>query len=107
MLLAPRYGIADIVTRFRHRLGLSALSRHNSGWALYGHPTTFMWSSALLPRPTDWPATAAVAGCPVDTSLTVQGYSPPAELAAFLAAGEKLQLCYGCWLPIRMGNVGP
>ncbi len=83
-----RWGIADLVTRFRLALGLPALSRANSGWALYRHPTTFMWSPALLPRPGDWPEHARVAGCPVDTSVTVpDGYSPPAELAAFLAAG--------------------
>lgn len=85
-----RYGIADIVTRFRHRLGLTALSRHNSGWALYGHPSTFMWSPTLLPQPADWPPTASVAGCPVDTSMTVQNYIPPADLEEFLASGEKL-----------------
>ncbi|CAK9784835.1 unnamed protein product [Cutaneotrichosporon oleaginosum] len=51
-----------------------------------GDPQVYGISPALLPRPADYPDNALYAGQWVPPS---EGYSPPPELEAFLAAGEK------------------
>ncbi|GMK55202.1 hypothetical protein CspeluHIS016_0202580 [Cutaneotrichosporon spelunceum] len=51
-----------------------------------GHPMAYGVSPALLPRPDDYPPNAWHTGQWVPPH---NGYTPSAELAAFLAAGEK------------------
>lgn len=51
-----------------------------------GQPALYAFSRLLVPKPADWPPSAQITGfwfldAPVD-------YTPPAELAAFLAAGD-------------------
>lgn len=55
-------GIADLVLRFRRRLGLHLASRRSTGFALYDVPSTFTFSPALVPRPPDWGSHVCVSG---------------------------------------------
>ncbi|MGK9233326.1 glycosyltransferase [Inquilinus limosus] len=49
------------------------------------HPMLYGVSPSLLPRPADWPANAQVCG---QWTLPAPHWSPPHELADFLAAGD-------------------
>ena len=81
-------GIGDILRRFRRRLGLPKISFARSIDYLHHEsvPFTYLWSPSLLPRPSDW-------GSHIDIANFIfyeqaSSYQPPAELAAFLEAGE-------------------
>lgn len=50
-----------------------------------GHPMLYGVSPTLLPQPRDWPDNARVCG---QWPLPTRSWSPPAQLADFLAAGE-------------------
>ncbi|OAX83453.1 hypothetical protein ACJ72_02186 [Emergomyces africanus] len=81
-------GLGDVINRFRERsLGLDPMSLM---WAPGVLPRlrisyTYCWSPSLIPKPTDWARHIDIAGfffLPLASS-----YTPPNELAAFLAAG--------------------
>ncbi|KAG2440699.1 hypothetical protein HXX76_003557 [Chlamydomonas incerta] len=83
-------GIADLVIRFRRRLGLPLLSLRNTGFALYTVPTTFTFSKSLVARPRDWGPHVEVSGpllLPAATGVSGDGdsaYTPPQQLVSFL-----------------------
>jgi sterol 3beta-glucosyltransferase len=72
--------------RWRERLGLPRV-RERSVWkhvVVERIPTVHLYSEHLVPRPTDWPGWVHNAGfCFLDGD----GWTPPAALAAFMAAG--------------------
>ncbi|KAJ7700822.1 glycosyltransferase family 1 protein [Mycena rosella] len=82
-------GIGDLVNNFRTRtLGLEPLSLR-SGPGLVDRvkiPWTYCMSPALVPKPDDWKNYIDVVGFYFLDLAT--SYTPPADLAAFLAAGE-------------------
>lgn len=49
-------------------------------------PCTYLWSPRLLPKPTDWADNINVAGFVFEDPA--EEYTPPADLAAFLEAGD-------------------
>ncbi|KAA8893309.1 hypothetical protein FN846DRAFT_546447 [Sphaerosporella brunnea] len=81
-------GLGDLVNKFREgTLGLEAVS---TMWApgmisRLNVPHTYCWSPTLIPKPDDWPAQIHISGF-YFLSLA-SSYTPPAELARFLAAG--------------------
>ncbi|OJD14916.1 hypothetical protein AJ78_04775 [Emergomyces pasteurianus Ep9510] len=81
-------GLGDIINRFRERsLGLDPM---NLIWAPGVLPRlrisyTYCWSPSLIPKPKDWAQHIDIAGfffLPLAST-----YTPPNDLAAFLAAG--------------------
>lgn len=66
--------------RARAAVGLPARRRP---WRDF--PEILAASPTLVPRPPDWPERVVVTG---DWPLVTPGYTPPPELAAYLAAGE-------------------
>ncbi|EQL34730.1 hypothetical protein, variant 1 [Blastomyces dermatitidis ATCC 26199] len=81
-------GLGDVINRFRERsLGLDPMSMM---WAPGILPRlrisfTYCWSPALIPKPKDWGPHIDIAGfffLPLASN-----YTPPDDLAAFLAAG--------------------
>ncbi|KAF8894838.1 glycosyltransferase family 1 protein [Infundibulicybe gibba] len=82
-------GLGDIINKFRtHTLGLPPLSLR-SGPGLVDRlkvPWTYCMSPALVPKPRDWKNYIDVVGFYFLDLAT--NYQPPAELAAFLSAGE-------------------
>ncbi|KAH8114206.1 glycosyltransferase family 1 protein [Phellopilus nigrolimitatus] len=81
-------GLGDIIDEFREKsLGLQALSvRHGPGILdKLKIPWTYCMSPALVPKPKDWKNHIDLVGFYfLDLSTN---YTPPADLAAFLAAG--------------------
>lgn len=65
------------------RARVCGLPPRKSLWV--GHPMLYGVSRNLLPRPDDWPSNALVCG---QWLVPAKHWSPPAELSAFLAAGE-------------------
>lgn len=47
----------------------------------------YCWSSAVVPKPADWPSFTDVVGYFFLDEGSLHGYEPPPELAAFLEAG--------------------
>ncbi|KAF5392333.1 hypothetical protein D9757_001426 [Collybiopsis confluens] len=82
-------GIGDIINKFRARtLGLKPLSL-KSGASVLDHvkvPWTYCMSPALVPKPEDWKSHIDVVGFYFLDLAT--DYTPPDDLAAFLAAGD-------------------
>ena len=78
---------AGPVHDLRARLGLprQSISTLRSRQDGPGHPTFHGFSSAVVPRPTDWPARLAVVG--YWWPARPAGWEPPAALADFLKAG--------------------
>ncbi|KKZ64428.1 hypothetical protein EMCG_09586 [[Emmonsia] crescens] len=81
-------GLGDVINRFRERsLGLDPMSLM---WAPGVLPRlrisyTYCWSPSLIPKPKDWASHIDIAGfffLPLAST-----YTPPNDLAAFLAAG--------------------
>ncbi|KAF1915267.1 hypothetical protein BDU57DRAFT_518153 [Ampelomyces quisqualis] len=88
MELMTWQGLGDVINRFRTQtLKLDPIS------PLWGFqllqrlrvPHSYLWSPSLIPKPLDWPAHLNVTGF----SFLELGssYSPPGDLAAFLAKG--------------------
>lgn len=81
-------GLGDVVNKFRRNvLGLEDLSPI---WApsliqRAKIPYTYCWSPALIPKPKDWGVHIDISGF-LFLDLANQ-YTPPDDLAAFLAAG--------------------
>ncbi|KAL9116784.1 MAG: hypothetical protein Q9187_006686 [Circinaria calcarea] len=81
-------GLGDVINRFREKcLGLEAVSLM---WApgmasRLRIPYTYCWSPALIPKPKDWGPHISVSGF-YFLSLA-NTYSPPPDLAEFLASG--------------------
>ena len=65
------------------RAGTMGLAPRRRLWT--DHPMLYGISPSLLPRPRDWPNNAVICGQWVPPAT---GWTPPAALAAFLAAGE-------------------
>lgn len=83
---------ADILQAFRKNvLGTGSLfcTRHyHRPLAHAPVPTSYTFSPALVPPPADWPAHVLVTGfCRLEAAAATNGYAPPPELEAFLAAG--------------------
>ncbi|KAK3939702.1 glycosyltransferase family 28 domain-containing protein [Diplogelasinospora grovesii] len=81
-------GLGDVINRFRTKiLDLEPLSLI---WApgLLNRlrvPTTYCWSSALIPKPADWATEITISG--FFFLNLASSYTPEPDLAAFLAAG--------------------
>ncbi|EXJ80823.1 hypothetical protein A1O3_07107 [Capronia epimyces CBS 606.96] len=81
-------GLGDVINRFRERsLGLEPVSIM---WApgmtsRLRIPWTYCWSPALIPKPADWGSHIDISGF-FFLNLS-SNYTPPQELAEFLAAG--------------------
>jgi sterol 3beta-glucosyltransferase len=73
-------GMAGAVNAARAEVGLP---RRRRLWS--EHPMLYGFSSLLIPRPADWPANVAICG---PWSPPAPDFSPPEDLAAFLATGE-------------------
>jgi sterol 3beta-glucosyltransferase len=56
-------------------------------------PYTYCWSPSVIPKPKDWRNTTDISGFYFLDGST--GYQPPAELDAFLRAGEA-PIYIGC-----------
>ena len=52
-------------------------------------PFTYCWSPTVVPKPPDWGAHIDVTGYLFlnESKLRAEGYTPPQDLASFLAAG--------------------
>ncbi|KAK0458621.1 glycosyltransferase family 1 protein [Desarmillaria tabescens] len=82
-------GMGDIINKLRTRtLGLTPLSLRSGSGALdtCKVPWTYCMSPALVPKPSDWKNHVDVVGFYFLDLAT--NYTPPADLAAFLAAGD-------------------
>jgi hypothetical protein len=81
-------GLGDVINRFRERaLGLDPISLIWAPGMLsrLRIPYTYCWSPALIPKPKDWGQHISISGF-YFLSLA-SSYSPPPDLAEFLAAG--------------------
>jgi sterol 3beta-glucosyltransferase len=88
MELLTWQGLGDIINKFRTQtLHLDAIS------PLWGHrlltrlhvPYSYLWSQALIPRPSDWDSHISITGFSfLDAG---SNYTPPDDLADFLAKG--------------------
>lgn len=86
-------GLGDIINRFRqHTLNLEVISAFSAPGMLHRMrvPHTYCWSPALIPQPKDWANFISISGF-YFLSLA-SNYTPEPELAAFLEAGELLQI---------------
>lgn len=82
------HGLRSLVNRVRQELGLARLPLAPTRATNVGRGTTMLlaYSSLLVPRPADWPATAHITGFwYLDAP---PGYTPPPALVEFLKAGE-------------------
>ena len=84
-------GVADLINHFRQRtLGLPPIELDDGAAALLTDnevPFTYLFPASVIPKPPDW-------GPHIDLANFVffdqaEGYRPPADLLAFLAAGER------------------
>jgi len=73
-------GLAGATNKARREVGLPTRRRL---WS--EHPMLYGFSRHLVPRPGDWPANATICGL---WARPATDWSPPDDLAAFLAAGE-------------------
>jgi len=71
---------------FRRRLGLAPLRSREFLHALCSHPLMGAYSSAVIPRPRDWPDSAEITGYWLDEENSP--FQPPEALVSFLEAGE-------------------
>ncbi|RZQ61013.1 glycosyltransferase [Amycolatopsis suaedae] len=71
----------------RRRLGLPAQSGRALAARMADWPILHAYSPSVLPRPSDWPSALDVTGY-LWPSITSPGWTPPADLADFLDAGE-------------------
>ncbi|RAH69469.1 putative UDP-glucose,sterol transferase [Aspergillus aculeatinus CBS 121060] len=81
-------GLGDLINKFRKReLGLDPLDaiRAPSIAHQLQIPFTYLWSPALLPKPSDWAENIDVVGFSFLSSGS--DYKPPDDLASFLKAG--------------------
>ncbi|KAK3693580.1 hypothetical protein B0T22DRAFT_421016 [Podospora appendiculata] len=81
-------GLGDVINRFRTRvLDLEPLSLIWAPGVLnrLRIPTTYCWSSALIPKPSDWAPEISISG--FYFLNLASSYTPEPDLAAFLAAG--------------------
>ncbi|PYH43031.1 putative UDP-glucose,sterol transferase [Aspergillus saccharolyticus JOP 1030-1] len=81
-------GLGDLINKFRKReLGLDPLDaiRAPSIAHQLQVPYTYLWSPALLPKPSDWGENIDVVGFSFLSSGS--DYKPPDDLASFLKAG--------------------
>ncbi|TDZ54224.1 Sterol 3-beta-glucosyltransferase UGT80B1 [Colletotrichum trifolii] len=88
MELLTWQGLGDLINKFRTQtLGLDYIS------PLWGCqllprlrvPYTFLWSESLIPKPVDWDSHINITG--FSFLALADGYTPPADLVAFLEAG--------------------
>ncbi|KAF9893344.1 hypothetical protein FE257_011776 [Aspergillus nanangensis] len=81
-------GLGDLINRFRKRdLGLDPLDAIRAPGLSHRLqiPYTYLWSPALLPKPSDWDDNIDVCGFQFISTPT--DYTPPADLDAFLKSG--------------------
>jgi UDP:flavonoid glycosyltransferase YjiC (YdhE family) len=84
--LSARPVYAGPIRALRRRLGLPpARMRALQAWQQFRNPTFHGFSTAVVPRPSDWPSPLKVTG--YWWPARAAGWSPPADLTAFLAAG--------------------
>jgi sterol 3beta-glucosyltransferase len=82
-------GVADLLNELRtETLGLEPISLRHGPTLLDAAevPFTYLFPESLVPRPDDWGEHVDVAGFVFWDQA--DGYEPPADLAAFLAAGD-------------------
>ncbi|KAI6914309.1 sterol glucosyltransferase [Hortaea werneckii] len=80
-------GMGDIINDWRRELGLEDVPVSEGARLAEGLriPHTYCWSPALVPKPADWPDHIDVCGF---FFREVPSYSPQADLACFLKAGD-------------------
>jgi UDP:flavonoid glycosyltransferase YjiC (YdhE family) len=86
--LSARPLYAGPIRALRRDLGLPPASMHAlQAWQQFRYPTFHGFSPSVVPRPADWPSQLSVTGYwwPARPS----GWSPPAGLVDFLAAGPR------------------
>ncbi|KAK1566121.1 uncharacterized protein LY79DRAFT_572661 [Colletotrichum navitas] len=79
-------GLGDLINKWRSRLDLEPVAMFDGPMLAetLKIPFTYCWSPALVPKPKDWGSHIDVCGF---FFRDPPQYSPPAELAEFLAAG--------------------
>ena len=84
-------GLGPVLNEFRRTLALDPIRFGEAGYNLLNSnqcPFVKMWSPALCPKPRDWGPHIDVVGNFFSGPLGGDGrYTPPAELANYLAAG--------------------
>lgn len=96
-----RFFYADLYKRLRVKLKLPTLSRFHKPFCLNNDavPMVHIYSSALVPRPDDWPDHAYIAGYLFNDHGQTQ-YQPADELKAFLEAGAPpVYIGFGSMIP--------
>lgn len=80
-------GLGDIINDFRKSIGLQHISAMWGGGIIsrLEVPTTYCWSTALIPKPKDWGPHISISG--FFFLGLASDYTPPPELATFLEAG--------------------
>lgn len=95
-------GVGDLINKFREDLlGLDSMG---PVWAStifqkLQVPFTYCWSPALIPKPVDWGSQISVAGFYFVENKNP--YTPPSELADFLAAGPPPIYIGYCFITIE------
>lgn len=81
-------GLADVVNKWRKKLDLEPVPITEGPFLQYTQriPTTYCWSGALVPKPSDWGQHIDVCGF---FFREMPDYRPPQDLEAFLNAGPK------------------
>jgi UDP:flavonoid glycosyltransferase YjiC (YdhE family) len=74
------------VNEFRQRFGLRPFASGDFHRTLASAPLLGAYSSAVIPRPPDWPASVHITGYWFDDAQS--RWQPPAELEAFLSRGQ-------------------
>ncbi|KAL2006865.1 hypothetical protein VTN00DRAFT_9533 [Thermoascus crustaceus] len=79
-------GVGDVINNWRRELDLEEVATFEGPHLaeILRVAFTYCWSTALVPRPSDWPAYIDVCGFIFRDSPQ---YEPPADLQAFLASG--------------------
>ncbi|KAF3387337.1 Sterol 3-beta-glucosyltransferase UGT80A2 [Penicillium rolfsii] len=83
-------GLGDILNTLRKKtLSLQPLDAGTASNILHRLqvPHTYLWSPSLLPKPPDWADNIDV--CGFGFLMSESSYTPPPEIASFLAAGLK------------------
>lgn len=83
-------GTLDLVNSFRKSIELEPILMGENGSGLLSRvsvPFAYMWSPALIPKPSDWGSTIDVVGFSFLPGSGSGNWKPPADLLAFLAAG--------------------
>mmetsp|Transcript_39059 Transcript_39059/g.110624 ORF Transcript_39059/g.110624 Transcript_39059/m.110624 type:complete len:778 (-) Transcript_39059:102-2435(-) len=93
-------GMGGLLNSFRLAIGLPTVPALEldrlAASTFYKVPFVHMWSPAFVPKPPDWGPLVDVVGNFFSSNLEDSKWDPPADLAEWLAAGEKpILVTYG------------